>query len=378
MDALQKISGLIKEYYSKADMAIDKIGSREFGFGTSDKKIAVRHLSFKTNEDLKRYAVQNAPFYVSYSSAYYRYAEARPMEKKEWLGSELVFDLDATDMNLECQRTHGRNFVCENCLVKVREEAVKLIEEFLIPDMGFPEKAIEMNFSGNRGYHIHIKDGEVLPLGEDARKEISDYISGNGISFVKLFPTSGLRGKALMGPKPGDYGWGGRIARSFIKALDGGTEALESMGIERGIARKLYAKRSLIEMGINSGNWDMVYIKKKDEFWQEIVRRQSIMQSDRIDRNVTIGIGHLIRLPGTIHGSSGLIAKRIKGISALASYEPMDECVAFGSEPMKIHIEGCDRFYMKGKEFGPYRNEDAELPAYAAIYLHLKGFGTIK
>ena len=39
----------------------------------------------------------------------------------------------------------------------------------------------------------------------------------------------------------------------------------------------------------------------------------------------------------------------------------------------KVSIASAPKFQMGSEEFGPYENSTAELPAYAAAYLVLKG-----
>jgi DNA primase small subunit len=366
----------IREFYTQAyNLAPMEISHREFAVGDFDNKISQRHLSFKSSTELKDFLVSNAPMHVHYSQAFYKYPDARPMERKELTGAELVFDIDITDMNLSCQKVHGKNVVCNICLGNAKEEAIKLIEDFLVPDFGFSKKEIEVNFSGNRGYHVHVLSEEAFKLSVEARKEITDYIAGKGLSFGEFFPTSQQRG-VLIGPKLDDQGWGGRIARSFVKALENGPEALMQLGIEGRIARNLYKKRALVELGIKNGNWDMVYIKKKSEFWESIINKQVIMQSDLIDRNVTSGITHTIRLPNTIHGDTGLIAKKV-AFSELNKFDPMKECIAFEKGEVRIKVSKSPSIEMKGESFGPYENTEIEVPIYVGIYLYLKGLAQI-
>lgn len=382
MEAMTKeqlfVTGLIRDYYKKAGVAgPDRLSSREFGAGTFERKIAYRHMHFPNELEFRKFLVERAPPYVSYSAAYYKRPDARPMENKGWLGSELVFDLDVTDMDLPCQTAHDRGWVCESCLDGVKEETLKLIEGFLIPDFGFSEKELEINFSGNRGYHVHVKKESVLQLDSDARKEISDYISGNGLEVESLFPTIGQRGTKLIGPRTSDKGWGGRIARNMIANLNLGVDHLMGMGIERKTAKSLYGKRALVEMGINNGNWDMVYIKNKAEFWKKILGNQAISQSDRIDRNVTKDPSHLIRLPESIHGETGLIAKKVGSLAELGSFEPMKDAIAFRGQEIESEVNSRYKLVMNGETFGPYSKQRARLPVYAALYLYLKGLSSI-
>ncbi|HUB92758.1 MAG TPA: DNA primase catalytic subunit PriS [Candidatus Saccharimonadales bacterium] len=372
------VSKLIAEYYKSSEsIAPDKINSREFGAGTFERKIAYRHMLFPNELEFKKFLVEKAPPYLSYSAAYYKRPDGRPMENKGWLGAELVFDLDVTDMNLTCQWEHGRSWVCQICLDSVKGETIKLIEDFLIPDFGFSEKELEINFSGNRGYHVHVKKESVLKLDGEARKQVSDYISGNGVEIESLFPTIGQRGVKLIGPKPTDKGWKGKIARDLLSNIEKGTDNLLSMGIDKATAKNLYNKRALIAMGINNGNWDMVYIKNKAEFWKKILTNQAIVQSDRIDKNVTKDPTHLIRLPGSIHGETGLTARKVASLSELAKFDPMKEAIAFKKSEITVKTLKTPKLIMNGQEFGPFDGEKTTLPVYAGIYLALKGLAQI-
>ncbi len=375
---LERVKNLITRFYRKNPVdGPDRIAEREFGVGTFDRKIATRHMSFRSAMELNRYLSIEAPPYVSYSNSYYRNPDWRPMERKGWIGAELVFDLDVTDMNLKCQVVHGKKWVCEQCFEAVRAETLKLIEDFLVPDFGFDRKRIRVNFSGNRGYHVHVNEDNVIGLDGNARKEITDYIAGIGIEMNEFFPTLGMRGKSLVGPRPTDKGWRRRMATHFVASLNAGPQAMKELGIDQKTARMLYRKRALIQMGINNGNWDMVYIKNKAEFWKRIIENQTIKQSDKIDRNVTNDVSHLIRLPGTIHGETGLVARELGSVNELASYDPMKSAIAFPEGDLKIKVKTDFPLFMNGMRFGPYAESVQRLPMYAAVYLYLKGFATI-
>ncbi|MEM3839191.1 MAG: DNA primase small subunit PriS [Candidatus Micrarchaeaceae archaeon] len=368
------VKGLIANYYKNFGPAgPDMVSQREFGVGTFERKIAFRHLSFAGPEQLRRYLASEAPAFVSYSASYYRSPAARPMEAKGWLGAEIVFDLDVTDMNLQCQKLHGKSWICSGCFDAVKAETTKLIEQFLVPDFGFSEREISINFSGNRGYHVHVNNEAVRSLDSAARKEITDYIAGIGIEMQEFFPTLGIRGKPLTGPKPTEGGWGGKLARHFLKLMESGPEAMVSEGIDRPTANMMYKKRALVQLGINSGNWDMVYIKNKAEFWRRVLENLTVKQSDRIDRNVTNDTSHLIRLPDTIHGETGLVAKTVGSLSELERFEPTKDAIAFRKGETKISANTDFELYMNGMRFGPYGG-NIRVPIYVAVYLYLKGY----
>ncbi len=363
---------LLKEYYKSADLLVENVPEREFGFGNFETKIAFRHYSFGDLASLRKYMAANAPAFCDASSSLYTYPDARPMEKKQWKGSSLTFDLDASDLRLDCQKVHGSSWVCQNCLDEVKLETIKLIEDFLVPDFGFSKSEINVNFSGNRGYHIHVNSKEIFLLDSKQRRGISEYISGTSMDIRRFFPTIGQRGMRLVGPKPSDYGWGGKLARGLISALNEGPSALAKLGIEAKMAKKLETQKAEIIFGITTGNWDKINIQKKAEFWDAVMQKMAISQSDSIDRNVTNDVYHLVRLPDTIHGGTGLIAKRLASVSQLDRFDPMTEAVAFGSGRAKVHIDKAPEFSIGGQEYGPYEDMDVHLPTCAALYLILK------
>ncbi len=375
------VKGLFGEHYKKmnaSDIAPKAVEKREFGFGDFEKKIAFRHVAFKSAEELKRYLVENGPPFVNASAAEYERPDGRPMEAKGWIGSELIFDLDATDLKLPCQQVHGRQWVCDICLSSIKKETVRLIEDFLIPDFGFSASDIEINFSGNRGYHVHVMNDDIFRLASSARRQISEYITGSGIDPEKLFwllpvEKEGRKSfEVLHGPTPSDGGWGGRLAKGLVGALGTGVGALEEMGIEREWAGKLFRNRTAVMLGISSGNWDMIKIPKKEEFWKRVVRNMAIKQSDSIDRNVTNDTQHMLRLPNSLHGDTGLSGKRLGSVSELDRFDPMEDAVAFRNGTLEVMVQKAQKFTMLGTEFGPYDNRKEELPLSVALYLLLK------
>lgn len=392
---------MIKDYYSRvSSFPVEHLEKRELGFGEFDKKIAYRHKSFRNFVELRRYLVDVGPPFISYSAAEYERPEARPIEKKGVIGGELVFDLDATDLEMPCAKEHGTNIVCQICLDAVKRETIRLIEEFLVPDFGLSKNDIAVNFSGNRGYHVHISNEKVFGLDSVARKQITEYISPPELDPTKFFPTLGMKGveikgsgtydknqlykKAespnteakLIGPKPNDAGWGGKIAKSLISALNSGEEAVEALGIPKPMARRLLKNRGSVILGITTGNWDSVKIDNKADVCRNIVKGLAIKQGNSIDRNVTNDIRHLIRMPDTIHGETGLLAKTMK-LDELDAFEPMRDAIIFKNSEVLVKVSKAPKIGMNGRQFGPYENKTLGLPIYLGIYLMLKGLATL-
>ncbi|MDE1855022.1 MAG: DNA primase catalytic subunit PriS [Candidatus Micrarchaeota archaeon] len=373
------VTEYIRDYYKSATGAApDRIEQREFGFGSFASRIAVRHTSFKNERELHSYLVDTAPLHVDYSAAYYKNPDA-PMDRKEWLGSELRFDIDAGDIvKLPCRIEHGKEWACEKCLDAAKEEVIKLVENFLVPDFGFSERELEINFSGNRGYHVHIRKESVLSLNKSAREEISNYIFGQEPDYNSFFYTVKIdpRHEKQMGPGPGDGGWRGKVAKAFLDAASS-KEDLTSLGIDKVTASWIFKNIVKVREQISQGNWDFVRIPNRESVFGNLLSRQVINQGNRIDKGVTNDPSHLMRLPNTIHGGTGLIAKKVPSLAALEIFDPMKGALAFKTGELRVRADSRYRLAINGREFGPYKNEELELPAYAATYLYLKGLADI-
>ncbi|MCJ7770040.1 hypothetical protein MUP37_00510, partial [Candidatus Bathyarchaeota archaeon] len=238
---------MFAEYYEahcKEIIPPSSLEQREFGFLLNKEKMMVRHKEFRTPNELQRFIMTNIPSHVYYSSAYYEYP-TEPMEKKNWRGADLVFDIDSDHLDTPCKKEHdfwicdvcgnsGRGekpticnsckgtkfkmepWLCEKCLDAAKNETEKLLD-FLTSDFGFqPEKTMTC-FSGQRGYHVHIEESDIRSLNQAGRKEIADYITGTGIRIESH--GFGKVGVKDWGPNLEDQGWSGRITRGVYNLL---------------------------------------------------------------------------------------------------------------------------------------------------------------
>jgi len=219
LETLDFIREKFREYYLKNAIKINAPSSmekREFGFVPFKKeKVMVRHRSFESLGQLVNFIKSFVPSDVYYSSAYYKNPGEEKMVSKEWLGADLVFDIDCDHIQTPCKKTHdtwicpncGKTFVekptqcptchtekfeeetwiCEKCLDAAKNETLKLIS-ILEEDFGISSKNINVVFSGHRGYHIHLEDETLRSFGVDERKEISDYITGLGLNIRTYQP----------------------------------------------------------------------------------------------------------------------------------------------------------------------------------------------
>ncbi len=360
-------------YYSTCLVkpSIREISKREFGFGGWEKKIEFRHMQFPNEAEFVKQLVQDRPLYVSCSAAYYEMPAARPMQKKNWLGADLIFDLDA--------EAHScAPFTCEECFAKIKMQTQRLIEEFLMPDFGLSEKDVQINFSGSRGYHVRVFKEEFFPLGREERREIVDYIQGTGLEYSSLFHeedrsiTIGERAshfKMLSGPTPTQGGYRGKFAREAAKIIS----VPEKAGA---ISPKLRHPENAQKFlkGMEEGDWSRVPITKRDEKFRGIFESLRVRLSDQVDANVTCDTSKILRVPDSIHGGSGMLAKTIK-LSQLEKFDPTADALAFPSSKMeKVRfLQAIPSIAWNGETTNEHRAGAAmELPEGLAVYLVAK------
>jgi DNA primase small subunit len=177
-----------EKYFSEMPSKMDR---REFGFALFEG-FMLRHKSFSTPEELKSFLEISIPMDAYYSCAYYENPTAE-MDRKGWIGADLIFDVDADHIPTDCDKVHdewtcsacgfvgkgvtpekcpicnGEKFnvttwPCETCLESAKTETIKLLD-MLMDDFGFSNREIYVFFSGHRGYHVQIESETVLDIG---------------------------------------------------------------------------------------------------------------------------------------------------------------------------------------------------------------------
>jgi len=394
---LQFISERFREFYAERGIETPReMERREFGFIPFGAKMMFRHISFSTPEALRRYLIENAPAHAYYSSAYYENPEAE-MERKGWLGADLIFDIDADHIETPCKAEHDRwrckdcgfegrgetpercprcggtsfeeeKWICPRCLEAARHEAQKLLD-ILISDFGFsPREELEVNFTGHRGYHIHVSSPNIRELDQPARREIVDYILGTGIKAE----LHGFRPSA-QSLTLSEGGWRGRLIRALYDYLEeADLKTLMDAGLSRATASKLLEMRERILRLLREGRPGLLLRLIRRRTLDKLVEAAVGREASAIDTVVTTDLHRLIRLPGTLHGKTALIAQRVS-VEGLDDYDPLIEAVAFKGGSLKVYVEGAPRFSIGGAQYGPYEGEEMELPLEAALYLLCKG-----
>ena len=375
-----------KYYRVNTPILPDRFTRREFGFMFFDRTYVQRHLSFTRPEDLHRFMLGQVPSHSYYSTSYYRKPDAPTMDEKGWMGAELIFDLDADHLEGAATMTYAE------MLLQIRSEMINLVDSFLLGDLGFSEDQVHITFSGGRGYHAHVRTPDVMGLGTHERRELVDYITGTGLNIDWVFPYNrvatsqvvtgtGVRtnvAKDRLIPPADSGGWKLRMRNGLmdvvndicdtdvkavkreypsIKGSNAQTivKAQEELRKSRGV---LFQKNTMAVLSPSTQNI-LVKIMKEDVAYR---------LSGEVDEPVTADIKRLIRLPGSVHGKSGLRVTPITR-SQLTDFDPLQMAVPeeYSDDPVKITMRRPSELDMKGEHF---RLEgETEVPEFAAVFL---------
>ncbi len=376
------IKSRFQHYYRNANITIPShLENREWGiisFDEMPETVMRRHKSFESPAQVSDYLSAMAPAHAYHSVACYKYPNAPTMKEKQWIQADLIFDLDADHLP-DAKKNYA------DMLQHVKEETLKLYD-FLINDFGFSEEYIKVVFSGGRGYHFHISDPHVLGLESAHRREIVDYISGRGLNMDNIFTKKAMIGDVgsesasrLSLPSQDEGGWGARINHhivSFFEDIAKKENAkkifMDFEGIGKTSAERLiniFQDTEQIEK-IKNGNMDPLS-KLNRSFLRQLAENAIQLNRASVDEPVTGDIKRLIRLPGSLHGKSGMQVKLLN-ISDLENFEPLNDAIIFSDRPVKLKLMKPFSVQMRGNDLQLEEGKH-ELPEYAAIYLMCRG-----
>jgi len=387
-DSLEFLKNRFREYYetNKIDLP-DRFGRREYAFVFFGGRGMMRHIGFDKKNIFSNFLKEKAPMHTYYSSAYYKTPDAARMQDKDWMGAELIFDLDSDHLPNVEKLDYSKQ------LDLVKKEFYKLVDDFLINDFGFDEKHLELFFSGGRGYHCHVKDPKVFCLDSNERREIVDYITGRDLKDSLIFHehiTGSKRygsrsypsGKTLKMPRPDESGWRGRISRGVIEIVDEikkskyPIEKLREYGVREKDAEKLLTDLSEERIRrIKEGNLDQSKTIRKF-FLNNALRKTAVsMSAGETDEPVTCDVKRLIRLPASLHGKTGFKVVKI-GLDDLKDFNPLNDAVVLPEDHVKVNVNNPVNIKMRDEEFNLESGEQ-EIPAFLAVFLLGRRLGNI-
>jgi DNA primase small subunit len=389
------------EYYQDPSTVIPApvlLGQREFAYLLFKERFMVRHKRFDGLSNLKSVLSETVPSDVYHSCAYYENPDF-DMDKKGWLGADLVFDIDADHIPTSCNKIHdeftcskcgfsGRGITpetcpacegtkfetkiwpCELCIKSAREETAKLID-MLENDFGFSLDELHVFFSGHRGYHVHVEDKAVRSLDAMARKEIVDYVTGLGLRLFEKERVNAKTKKANEKFRLHNFGWYRRLKLGMKNIIANGTEEdFKRIGV-KDTGLLLEKRQAIIDRCIDDGLWGGVF-GIGDGTWMKLALYVKNLQAAKIDTVVTTDVHRLIRMNGTLHGKTGLKKTEFPAKN-LQDFDPFTGAVAFKKGEVKVLVSDVPEFRLGGETLGPYKNETKELPVAAAVMLICKG-----
>lgn len=372
----------------------DRFTRREFGFMYFGKNMMQRHISFPNGNELWRFVASKVPAHCYYSTAYYRHPDAPTMEEKEWLGAELIFDLDADHLEGAEKMTYPE------MLREIRTEMIKLCDSYIFGDLGFDYDDVHITFSGGRGYHAHVMMKDVLTLESPERREIVDYIMGSGLDMDWVFPfrrvaistfDTGVGKRANIAkdreiPSENSGGWRKRMRNELKTVVDDFSE------MDSKILRQAYPSLKTSQYKTVEKVQEDVKKSRKRLFtdnnmatMERTSQEMLIRVMDRdirprisgdVDAPVTADIKRLIRLPHSVHGKGGLKVIPLTR-DELTDFEPLQMAVPdeYSDESVEITLKNPvdlkikdERFVLKG---------ETEVPEYAAVFLIGRGYASL-
>ncbi|HXW66379.1 MAG TPA: DNA primase small subunit PriS [Thermoplasmata archaeon] len=402
--ALDWARAVFADYYGRARVPPpDRLTRREFAaFPFAAETLMRRHATLRTPEELGAFLAREVPRHVYYSSAYYRRPAEPTMAAKEWLGADLIFDLDSDHL----KGAERLDYAGQLELVKHRLAA--LFDDFLVRDFGVDPGATSLVFSGGRGYHVHVRDERFLPLSSPERRELVDYVLGTGVEPMRAVtsepagpaepdgaapeggPPSRRRRAASRHLVPPDApGWSGRTTRAVLEVLsrwDGaGAEVAEREMIEDGVpprAAKKWAKLLVTDGGgrkiRRTLSLDVFPKEVPEELLGAVVRRATIEVQGETDAPVTTDIHRLIRLPGSLHGGTGFRVVPLER-DALEEFDPFRDALLAAPDEGRTPITFTEavRYPFAGGLRGEPGSTD-ELPTPVALFLVLRQEATLR
>jgi DNA primase small subunit len=401
---LEFAMNLFREYYRKTPPpAPADLREREFGFMFFDRDFVKRHTGFLEENDFRRFLLNQVPSHAYYSTALYERPSAPTMDLKGWKGADLIFDLDADHIR------GAEKLSYQDMLVLVKKEAMTLLDRYILGELGFDERYVRICFSGGRGYHVYVHHPKLLALGSHERGEIIDLVNGTDLNMELIFPSAASMRKDFKDrtvvkrsyslPAKDQGGWL-RFGRQTAEKVANEIGVMSNDGLRQRYPSLLKVKDQVLndmrqslysQRGDSTGldlmlrNDSLEYLTSdrardsdhlKELFMQMVLETLKERMSGQIDEPVTRDVKRLIRLPGSLHGKTGLRVVTLTR-EQMDDFDPLRDAVpeAFPSTPIKVHLK--ERTDVRIKDFRVNGEGDQEVPTYAALFLVLRRWAAL-
>ena len=384
-------------YYQSAGIpAPPRFALREFAaFPFTTETMMRRHAAFRSVEEFQGFLARETPRHVYYSSAYYRLPDHPTMAGKEWLGADLVFDLDADHLR------GAESLGYADQLALVRRRVRDLLDDFLFGDFGIDPATTSLVFSGGRGYHVHVRDEAFSDLSSPERRELVDYIMGTGfdprsvVASDRGVPAPDTDEETSSRARPGRPfarlpardapGWDGRTTRAVVAML----ERFDAEGVDVAAAELLGAgltprkAHHLAKLLVAEGGGRKIRgslsleVRTRElpaDFLDAVVARAALAMQGETDAPVTTDIHRLIRLPGSLHGGTGFRVVPVP-FEALDGFDPFVSALpeAPREERTTVRLTAEVHYPFPASPIDGASGTELDLPSAEALFLLLRG-----
>ncbi|MFC7223269.1 DNA primase small subunit PriS [Halalkalicoccus sp. GCM10025322] len=377
------LRGRFRDHYRRSDVSLPPAADeREWGYipwTASPGTTMVRHRSLLDLGEIGDFLERERPRHVYFSAGRYDDPSADSMDAKGWRGSDLIFDLDADHLP---GVTLGEDTYAE--MLETCKDALFRLLSFLDDDFGFSDLTVV--FSGGRGYHVHVRDSGVQGLESEGRREIVDYVRGIGLDFEALISretVAGLGRRTPVEKRTLDVrgGWSRRAHRHVLELVEELAEMDEEAALERlqefegigegrarAVLRAMEENREEIEAGnvdVHSAFFGLV---------RTIVAESVARDNAPIDEPVTTDTNRLIRLPGSLHGGSGLEVMRLDR-GALEAFDPLEDAIPETFRNHEITIDLSEKRHVElGEISRTFEPGSHAVPEYVGVFLMARGW----
>ena len=384
-------------YYRSSEFwAPPRLKTREWMFIPFGGAPPIRHKGFSDMQSVRQFLSERAMHSRFYSTAYWERPFEMKMADKNWLGADLIFDLDGDHL----PGVTDRDF--PGMLEVIHEQAWSLWNDFLQPEFGFQEKFLQVTFSGHRGFHLHYRDPALFHLDSEARREMVSYIRGEGVD---------VKGGLARYHDLSSEGWtrrlrdgmGGMITKlqSIADKNDGYTrdlkslhEGLKSQSLREG--RKSTKGQGSIEQlasivnhpdrakRLREGNFGV--LEKHQSLFLDLLKTDTSVvlgSAGETDEVVTIDVRRQIRWPTSLHGKSGMRVTEFPltrlDPDGANPYSPLSEALALSTQDMlKVEMIVDDSIAQFGDQvYDKQTGEQFEIHEAGATFLVLKGWAKV-
>ena len=334
------LRGRFGDYYRSATLSPPPAAdAREWGHipFTDGGTTMVRHQSLLELGELDAFLAGESPRHVYFSAARYDDPATRGMDEKGWQSADLVFDLDADHLpSIDPERTSYEEMLraCKGALLN--------LIDILHRDFDFETQVV---FSGSRGYHVHVRDPSVRDIDAAARREVVDYVRGADLDTEGLVTTTVDHGTTRRVLRT-DGGWGRRVHERLVALAADLREMEEKAALARlreydrigtGRAETLLTAFRETPEAVERGNLEAGGPGVR-VLVEQLAERVVAEDASAVDEPVTTDVNRLIRLPGSLHGGTGLAVRRLDN-DEVAAFDPLVDAVPERFTGQQVRIE---------------------------------------